>query len=260
MSRSQAVVPTEIYLSLSGYELLTDPLLNKGTAFTEQERRDFDLDGLLPPHISSLTEQMDRRLRAIRAMADDRDKHVFLRDLQDTNETLFYSLLVENLEEMQPLVYTPTVAYGCQEFSRLFRRPRGLFLSVPLETQIKRILSHPRLDKIETIVVTDGERVLDLGDQGVGGMGISIGKAAIYCTCAGLHPSTTLPIFLDVGTDNADRLDDPLYLGWRHNRVRGQDYDSFVETFVSAVRDRWPHVLLQWEDFAKHNAGRILER
>lgn len=248
------------HLSQSGYELLLNPLLNKGTAFTDQERRDFDLYGLLPPHISSLREQIDRRLMVIRALADDRDKHVFLRELQDTNETLFYALIVENLEEMLPIVYTPTVGYGCQQFSRLFRRPRGLFLSIPLEKLIKRILSHPRFDSVEAIVVTDGERVLGLGDQGVGGMGISIGKAAIYSACAGLHPATTLPVFLDVGTDNTERLSDPLYLGWRHERVRGEAYDHFIETFVSAVAERWPHVLLQWEDFAKGNAGRLLDR
>lgn len=252
--------PAVTFLLQSGYDLLLSPILNKGTAFTDEERRDFDLDGLLPPHVSSLREQIDRRLMVIRTMGDDRDKHVFLRELQDTNETLFYALIVENLEEMLPLVYTPAVGYGCQEFSRLFRRPRGLFLSMPIEAQIKRILSHPRFDKVEAIVVTDGERVLGLGDQGVGGMGISIGKAAIYSGCAGLHPSTTLPVFLDVGTDNAERLRDPLYLGWRHERVRGEAYDRFIETFVSAVAERWRHVLLQWEDFAKGNAGRLLDR
>jgi malate dehydrogenase (oxaloacetate-decarboxylating) len=239
---------------------LLNPVLNKGTAFTAQERRDFALNGLLPPHVSTLHDQMHRRLLVFRALTDDRDKYVFLREIQDTNETLFYALLFDNLEEMLPLVYTPVVGYGCQQFSRLFRRPRGLFLSMPLEGEIKTILSHPRFDKIEAIVVTDGERVLGLGDQGIGGMGISIGKAAIYSSCAGLHPSTTLPVFLDVGTDNEGLLDDPLYLGWRHARVRGAAYDHFIETFVTAVNERWPHVLLQWEDFAKANAGRLLDR
>lgn len=259
IQKKRATAPTSIQVSQSGYALLTNPLLNKGTAFSTQERHDFNLDGLLPPHVSSLPEQINRRLAAIRALSDDAEKYVFLRELQDTNETLFYALLVENIEEMLPLVYTPAVAYGCQNFSRLFRRPRGLFLSIPLKEQIGRILSHPRFDKIEAIVVTDGERVLGLGDQGVGGMGISIGKAALYSGFAGLHPSTTLSIFLDVGTNNTERLSDPLYLGWRHQRVYGEEYDSFIEAFVGAVVNRWPHVLLQWEDFAKHNAGRLLD-
>ena len=247
-------------LSQSGYDLLLNPLLNKGTAFTAEERKDFHLNGLLPPQVSSLEGQMERRLLVFRALTDDRDKYVFLREVQDTNETLFYALLAANLDEMLPLVYTPVVGYGCQQFSRLFRRPRGLFLSMPLEDEIRTILSHPRFDKIEAVVVTDGERVLGLGDQGIGGMGISIGKAAIYSSCAGLHPSTTLPVFLDVGTDNEGLLNDPLYLGWRHARVRGEAYDRFIETFVSAVKERWPQVLLQWEDFAKSNASRLLDR
>src|SRR5258708_6788766 len=244
----------------SGYELLTTPALNKGTAFTERERLEFDLHGLLPSHISQLAEQIDRRLIALRNLPNDLERYVFLRDLQDTNETLFYGLLVANIEEMLPIVYTPTVGPGSQQFSRLFRRPRGYFLSVPLQNQIKRILSHPRFDEVEVIVATDGERVLGLGDQGVGGMGISIGKTALYTCCAGLHPSTTLPIFLDVGTDNEELLNDPLYVGWRHPRVTGEQYDEFVDAFVSAVDERWPHVVLQWEDFARNNALRLLNR
>lgn len=249
-----------VQVSQTGYELLMNSALNKGTAFTERERQDFDLHGLLPPHISTLNEQIDRRLAALRGLPNDLERHVFLRELQDANETLFYALLVANLEEMLPIVYTPIVGLGCQQFSRLFRRPRGYFLSIPLQDQVKHILSHPRFDKVEVIVVTDGERILGLDDQGVGGMGIAIGKTALYTCCAGLHPSTTLPIFLDVGTDNEERLNDPLYLGWRHPRVRGEKYDDFVDVFVSAVKERWPHVLLQWEDFAKNNALRLLDR
>ena len=263
MSKSQnsdARRSSAITLRYSGYDLLLNPLLNKGTAFTESERQEFDLDGLLPPHISSLRIQMDRRLAAFRALPSDEDRHVFLRELQDTNEILFYALLSDNLEEMLPIVYTPTVGYGCQQFSRLFRRSRGLFLSFPLQERIKHILSHPRYDHIEAIVVTDGERVLGLGDLGVGGMGISIGKASIYTACAGLHPSVTLPVFLDVGTDNKELRDDPLYIGWRHERVRGPAYDQFIDSFVTATAERWPHVLLQWEDFAKGNAARLLNR
>jgi malate dehydrogenase (oxaloacetate-decarboxylating) len=247
-------------LSLSGYQLLTDPLLNKGTAFTEGERDTFQLHGLLPPGVGSLEEQVSRRLQAIRDFETDIERYAFLRDLQDNNETLFCALLVQNLEELLPIVYTPTVGAGCQQFSRLFRKPRGLFLSLPHKDRIATILSNPRFDKVQAIVVTDGERILGLGDQGAGGMGISIGKLGLYSGCGGLHPETTLPIILDVGTDNQECLADPLYIGWRHERVRGEDYDAFVEAFVAAVIKRWPHVMLQWEDFAKNNATRLLER
>jgi malate dehydrogenase (oxaloacetate-decarboxylating) len=246
--------------ALSGYELLADPQFNKGTAFSETEREEFDLHGLLPPNVATLDEQVSRRLQALRGFETDIERYGFLRELQDTNETLFYALLVENLEELLPIVYTPTVGAGCQQFSRLFRKPRGLFLSIPHKSRIDRIFAQQRFDKVEAIVVTDGERILGLGDQGAGGMGIPIGKLALYTGCGGLHPATTLPILLDVGTDNPDCLADPLYIGWRHERVRGQEYDDFVEAFVSAVVKRWPHVLLQWEDFAKNNATRLLER
>jgi malate dehydrogenase (oxaloacetate-decarboxylating) len=249
-----------IQVAQSGYDLLINSALNKGTAFTERERQDFGLHGLLPPHVSTLGEQIDRRLMAFRGLPNDLERYVFLRELQDTNEILFYALLVANIEEMLPIVYTPTVGLGSQQFSRFFRRPRGYFLSLPLQNQIEHILSHPRFDKVEVIVVTDGERVLGLGDQGVGGMSIAIGKTALYTCCAGLHPSTTLPIFLDVGTDNEKLLNDPLYVGWRHPRVRGENYDEFIDVFVSAVQKRWPHVVLQWEDFAKNNALRLIDR
>lgn len=244
----------------SGYDLINSPLLNKGTAFTEQERDLFDLHGLLPPTISTLDEQVARRLEALRQLPNDFERYVFLRGLQDSNEVLFYALLVRNLEELLPIVYTPTVGLGCQHFSHAFRRPRGLFLSIPHQERIKKILSHPRFDSVEVIVVTDGERVLGLGDQGAGGMGISIGKLSLYSGCGGFHPATTLPIFLDAGTDNPDCLSDPLYVGWRHERVRGAAYDEFIERFVTAVTERWPHVLLQWEDFSRDNATRLLER
>jgi malate dehydrogenase (oxaloacetate-decarboxylating) len=246
--------------ALNGYELLADPRLNKGTAFSESEREAFSLHGLLPPNVSTLDEQVSRRLQALRGYETDLERYAILRELQDTNETLFYALLVDNLEEMLPIVYTPTVGAGCQQFSRLFRKPRGLFLSIPHKNRIDRIFAQPRFDTVEAIVVTDGERILGLGDQGAGGMGIPIGKLALYTGCGGLHPATTLPILLDVGTDNPDRLADPLYVGWRHERVRGQEYDDFIEAFVSAVVKRWPRVLLQWEDFAKNNATRLLER
>ena len=253
---NRAVVET----ALSGYELLNNPVLNKGTSFTEEEREEFDLHGLLPPHVAELDYQVMRRLDAFRGLGRDIQKYVFLRGLQDTNETLFYALLTRNIEEMMPIVYTPTVGLGCQLFSHIFRKPRGLFLSIPHKDCIRRILSHPRYDGVRTIVVSDGERILGLGDQGAGGMGIPIGKLSLYTACAGLHPATTLPIILDVGTDNTEHLSDPLYIGWQHERVRGAEYDELVEMFVSAARERWPHVLLHWEDFAIGNANRLLAR
>ena len=245
---------------LFGFRLLSDPLLNKGTAFTEAERDVFELHGLLPPHIGTLGEQVSRRLMVLRRFTTDLERYAFLRELHDNNETLFFALLVENLEELLPIVYTPTVGAGCQQFSQLFRRPRGLFLSLPHQRRLDQILANPHFDRVEAIVLTDGERILGLGDQGAGGMGIPIGKLALYTGCGGLHPATTLPIMLDAGTDNQERLTDPLYLGWRHERVRGEEYDDFVEAVVSAIAARWPHVLLQWEDFAKNNASRLLER
>ena len=172
---------------------------------------------------------------------------------------LFYALLAQNVEELLPIVYTPTVGAGCKSFSRLFRKPRGLFLSMPHRDRIREILANPLFDRTEVIVVTDGERILGLGDQGAGGMGIPIGKLALYTACGGIDPATALPILLDVGTDNEENLNDPLYIGWRHKRVRGADYDKFIEEFISAVTERWPHAMLQWEDFAKGNATRLLD-
>src|SRR4051795_6268578 len=249
-----------IETSLFGYELLNDPLLNKGTAFSDEERDAFELHGLLPPNVATLDEQVGRRLQAYRKLPSELARYIFLRGLQDANEVLFYAVLAGDLAEMLPVVYTPVVGLGCQEFSQTFRKPRGLFLSVPHMARMQRILANPRFDDVEAIVVTDGERILGLGDQGAGGMGIPIGKLALYTACGGIHPSTTLPVFLDVGTDNDERLADPLYVGWRHERVRGEEYDVFVEEFITAATDRWPHVLLQWEDFAKSNATRLLDR
>jgi malate dehydrogenase (oxaloacetate-decarboxylating) len=252
--------PHAVETALSGYRLLNDPLLNKGTAFTEEERDAFDLHGLLPPRVATLEEQASRRLDAFRAVEGGLERYVFLRGLQDTNETLFYALLTRNIEEMLPVAYTPTVGLGCQEFSHVFRKARGLFLSLPQKDRIRRILGQKDFDRVEAIVVSDGERILGLGDQGAGGMGIPIGKLSLYTACAGLHPATTLPVLLDVGTDNVACLADPIYIGWRHERVRGAAYDDFVAAFVAAVRERWPQVLLHWEDFAIGNANRLLER
>jgi malate dehydrogenase (oxaloacetate-decarboxylating) len=245
---------------LMSYDLINQPRLNKGTSFTEEERDVFHLHGLLPPHVGTLEDQAARRIKVLRELETDFERYAFLRDLQDTNETLFYSVLANNLEELLPIVYTPTVGEGCQRFSEIWRKPRGLFLSYANKHRIREIFSDPRFDHVRTIVVTDGERILGLGDQGAGGMGISIGKLALYVGCAGVHPEETLPILLDVGTNNQERLDDPLYVGWRHARITGDEYDDFVAAFVEAVMERWPDVLLQWEDFAGSNAGRLLAR
>lgn len=249
-----------VELSERGHEILENPLLNKCTAFTHEERSALDLHGLLPEQVESLEEQVERHLANVRALPTNLDRYVFLRDLQDTNETLYFALITAHLEELLPIIYTPTVGAGCQQFSSIYRRPRGLFLSLPIKDRLDQIFANSRFDNIECIVVTDGERILGLGDQGVGGMGIPIGKLAIYSGCGGIDPSTTLPILLDVGTNNAERLGDPRYVGWHHERVRGQEYDDFVEAFVVAVKKRWPNVLLQWEDFHKNNANRLLDR
>jgi malate dehydrogenase (oxaloacetate-decarboxylating) len=258
MKAPQANEP--IRTKLTGYDLLNDPRLNKGTAFTEPERDVFALHGLLPPHIGTLDDQIARRKKALQNQGTPFAKYALMRDLQDTNETLFYALIVRNVTETLPIVYTPTVGEGCQRFSEIWRKPRGLFVSYPNRHRIDQILSHSRYDNVKCIVVSDGERILGLGDQGAGGMGIPIGKMALYTALAGIHPETCLPMQLDGGTDNQERLDDPLYIGWRNRRIRGPQYDDFVDAFVSAVKRRWPHVLLQWEDFAGSNAARLLAR
>jgi malate dehydrogenase (oxaloacetate-decarboxylating) len=260
LSVAHASPPQAVETRLFGPDLLNEPLLNKGTAFPKEERDAFDLHGLLPASIATLDEQADRRLKWLWDLPSDLARYEFLRGLQDSNEVLFYALLVRDLTRMLPIVYTPTVGLGCQNFSRIFRKPRGLYLSIPHQDRIAQILASPRFDKVTAIVVTDGERILGLGDQGAGGMGIPIGKLALYTACGGLDPAGTLPVMLDVGTDNGDCLTDPLYIGWRHERVRGEAYDDFIERFVAAVDARWPHVLLQWEDFARSNATRLLER
>src|SRR5262245_21029110 len=249
-----------IEVSLSGQALLENPLLNKGSAFSEEERREFGLMGLVPPHISSTDEQLARTYGSYAQKNSDIERYIYLVSLQDRNETLFYRLLQEHITEMMPIIYTPVVGEGCKQYSRIYRRPRGLYISYNQREHIATLLSNAPNKKVDVIVVTDGERILGLGDLGVGGMGIPVGKLSLYTLCAGVPPSRTLPIILDVGTDNQELLQDPLYLGWRHERVRGQDYDDFVEAFVIAVINRFPNVLLQWEDFAKNNATRLLER
>ena len=241
-------------------DLLDIPLLNKGTAFTEKERNKFGLHGLLPPHIEELTEQVLRAYEAYQRENNDLDRHIYLRALQDTNEVLFYRLLLDHIEEMTPIVYTPVVGQACQQFSHIYRRPRGLFISYPLRDSIPALLQNRPNAQVDVIVVTDGERILGLGDQGVGGLGIPIGKLSLYSLIGGIHPERTLPIILDVGTNNAERLNDPEYLGWRHERIVGQEYFDFVDRFVQAVKQELPQTCLQWEDFATPHARPILER
>jgi malate dehydrogenase (oxaloacetate-decarboxylating) len=249
-----------IHTRLHGVDLLSNPRLNKGTAFTEQERDVFGLHGLLPPHIGTLEDQRLRRKRVLDSRETAFGKYSNMRDLQDNDETLFYSMIEHYTEELLPIVYTPAVGEGCQRFSEIWRRPRGLFISYPNRHRIDQILADRRFDDVRCIVVSDGERILGLGDQGAGGMGIPIGKMALYTALGGIPPEHCLPILLDAGTDNEKLLNDPIYIGWQSHRVRGQEYDDFVEAFVTAVQKRWPNILLQWEDFAGTNAARLLER
>lgn len=251
---------SRVDVSLSGYALITHSLLNKGMHFSEEERRDFDLHGLLPPGETTIEEQTLRAYKALQSKATTLGKYTYLRELQDSNETLFHYLVSQHLEECMPIIYTPGVGDGCMYFSHIYRRPRGLFISYPCREYIDEMLAHPRFNETEVIVVSDGERILGLGDQGAGGMGIPIGKLCLYTACAGIHPRTTLPILLDTGTNNPDLINDPLYIGWRHERIRGSEYDEFIDMFVKAVKKRFPNVLLQWEDFAKNNAAPLLER
>src|SRR5882724_7304922 len=243
-----------------GMDLLVHPALNKATAFTEEERSNRGLHGLLPPHVENIEEQVVRAYEAYKRKDDDLERHIYLRALQDTNEVLFYRLLLDHIEEMTPMVYTPVVAVACQQFSHIYRRPRGLFVSYPLRDSIPTLLRNRPNPDVDVIVVTDGERILGIGDQGAGGLGIPIGKLSLYTLIGGIHPERTLPIVLDVGTNNAERLKDPEYLGWRHERVTGQAYLDFVDQFVQAVKQELPTTCLQWEDFATPHARPILER
>jgi malic enzyme len=250
---------SRVEVPLRGVALLRHPLYNKGTAFTREERAAFGLEGLLPEAVSTI-EQQARRVRAnIVRKEDPLERYVGLAALQDRNETLFYRLLVDNLEDFLPIVYTPTVGQACQEFSRIFRRGRGVWITPSHRGRIQEVLAGATCEDIRLIVATDNERILGLGDQGAGGMGIPIGKLALYTAAAGIHPAQTLPVSLDVGTDNEALLQDDLYLGWRHPRLRGAEYDTLVEEFVHAVKKIFPRALLQWEDFKKGTAFRLLE-
>ena len=243
-----------------GMNLLDAPLLSKGTAFTQTERTGFGLHGLLPAEVETLEQQVVRAYEAYQRKDEDLERHIYLRALQDTNEVLFYKLLLDHIEEMTPIVYTPTVALACEQFSHIYRRPRGLFISYPLRDSLAELLRNRPNKDVDVIVVTDGERILGIGDQGAGGLGIPIGKLSLYTLIGGIRPERTLPIVLDVGTNNSERLNDPEYLGWRHERITGQAYFDFVDQFVQAVKQELPGTCLQWEDFATPHARPILQR
>ncbi|MBL0141176.1 MAG: NAD-dependent malic enzyme [Betaproteobacteria bacterium] len=242
-----------------GNALLQDPVYNKGTAFTEKERDVLGLRGLLPPRVHTQPEQVGRVLKNMRRLPTDLDKYIFLTALHDRNETLFFRVVMENAEEIMPLIYTPTVGMGCQLYGRIYRRSRGLFVTAADAGRVKQVLKNwPH--KAGIIVVTDGERILGLGDQGAQGMGIPVGKLSLYTACAGMHPSLCLPVTLDVGTENEEMLNDPLYIGLVRRRVRGAEYDALVEEFVTAANEVFPGVLIQFEDFANANAFRLLHK
>lgn len=243
-----------------GRLLLKFPIVNKGSSFSEEERVSFELQGLLPPHVNTIHIQMQRAYEQYKEASTDLERHINLRNLQDRNETLFYALIKEHITEMMPIIYTPVVGEACKQFSHIYRQPRGLFISYPQRDQIDTILDNALGSSIEIIVVTDGERILGLGDQGIGGMGIPVGKLSLYTLCAGIHPLSTLPIMLDVGTNNEEKLKDPLYTGWQHPRLKGSEYEAFIDLFVQSVKRKFPQALLQWEDFAKHNALPLLNR
>ncbi|HHF2922074.1 TPA: NAD-dependent malic enzyme [Vibrio alginolyticus] len=249
-----------LYIPYAGPALLATPLLNKGSAFSAEERSSFNLEGLLPESTETIQEQVERAYQQYKSFESDMDKHIYLRNIQDTNETLYYRLVQNHISEMMPIIYTPTVGAACENFSNIYRRGRGLFISYPNRDRIDDLLNNAANHNVKVIVVTDGERILGLGDQGIGGMGIPIGKLSLYTACGGISPAYTLPIVLDVGTNNPQRLADPMYMGWRHPRITGAEYDAFVEEFIQAVQRRWPDALIQFEDFAQKNAMPLLER
>ena len=244
----------------TGEELLHDPCLNKGTAFTEKERDELGLRGLLPPSIFDIEKQVLRVMDNYRRKPNELEKYIHLASLQDRNETLFYRVVLDHIVEMMPIIYTPVVGKACQEYGHIFRRARGIFITANDKGRMKAILRNWRTTQTRVIVVTDGERILGLGDLGANGMGISVGKLCLYTACAGIHPQVCLPITLDVGTNNQAFLDDPLYLGLKQKRLQGPEYDEIVEEFVQAVQEVFPKCLIQWEDFGNRNAFRLLNK
>ena len=257
---SESIQKDPLYIPYSGPALIETPLLNKGTAFTKLERTNFNLMGLLPPRYETIEEQVDRAYMQYSSFSDPINKHIYLRAIQDSNETLFFRLVRANIEEMMPIIYTPTVGDACEQFSDIYRSNRGLFISYTEREQMDDILRNATKSKVKVMVVTDGERILGLGDQGIGGMGIPICKLFLYTACGGISPAYTLPITLDVGTNNEKLLNDPMYMGERHKRVSQESYDAFVDKFIVAAQKRWPGVLIQFEDFAQPNAMPLLKR
>jgi len=249
-----------LYIPYSGPTLLETPLLNKGSAFSSEERASFNLTGLLPPRYETIDEQVERAYMQYKSFDEDLNKHIYLRAIHDNNETLFYKLVQAHLAEMMPIIYTPTVGDACEQFSDIYRSSRGLFISYEERHSMDDILRNATKNKVKVIVVTDGERILGLGDQGIGGMGIPIGKLSLYTACGGISPAYTLPVMLDVGTNNEKLLADPMYMGWRHKRIGQEEYNKFVDMFITAIKRRWPQVLLQFEDFAQPNATPLLTK
>lgn len=260
METNSSVSTRPLYIPYAGNMLLELPLLNKGSAFTLHERRKFNLFGLIPDAIETIDEQSHRSYQQYSAFNTEINKHIYLRNIQDTNETLFYHLIGNHLTEMMPIIYTPTVGEACQRFSDIYRRHRGIFISYPDRDHIDEILHNVNRRNVKIIVITDGERILGLGDQGIGGMGIPIGKLSLYTACGGISPAYTLPITLDVGTNNQQLINDPLYMGYRQPRISGEEYYNFVDRVIQAIQRRWPNVLIQFEDFAQKNAMPLLEK
>ncbi len=250
----------QLFLPHSGVQLLKNPSYNKGNAFSIEERKRFNLEGLLPPKVEGLSDQLKRSYSQLCQISDPLQKHIFLRDLQDTNETLFYALVTSHITEVMPLIYTPIVGEACQQFSSIYRQPRGLFLSHQRIDDVENLIWNFPGKRIKVIVITDGERILGLGDLGTNGMGIPIGKLSLYTACGGINPAHTLPIFVDFGTNNEELLADPMYIGASHRRIEGEEYLKSMDRIMKALTTRWPNVLIQFEDFAQHNANILLER